>query len=259
MNTRVFSLLLLLAIAPAWVRAEDAERPELAPNANHIRAAKLLALNLPLRHLNREPLSERIATNALAIYLETLDFERVYFLRSDIEAFKARGPELADELRAGELAFAFQIYNILKTRVANRVAFVHELLDNGFDLNEDETYAWKRRKANWPADEEEWNELWRRKIKNEYVGHSVSRAIGGSEALEFDGEQTVTNASLAAQLRMTPEERIRRNYDRFLTLLQDNDANWVVERYMNAFARAYDPHSDYLSPWSVEDFEIGMK
>jgi carboxyl-terminal processing protease len=259
MNTRILTACMLALLPLLCIRADDADRPDLAPTAHHVRAAKLLALNLPLRHLNREPLTERIATNALAIYLDTLDFERVYFLQSDIDAFTARGPDLAEHLRAGDLSFAFHVYNILKTRVANRVAYVHELLDRGFDLNEDETYAWKRRTAPWPANEEEWNDVWRRKIKNEYVAHAVARAIGGGESLDLDGEDGVTNASLAAQLRMTPEERIRRNYDRFLTILRDNDATWVVERYMTSFARAYDPHSDYLSPWGVEDFEIGMK
>lgn len=259
MKIRTLSLLFLLTTGVVFSRAEQADRPELAPDAHHMRAAKLMALNLPLRHLNREPLTERIATNALAIYLDTLDFERAYFLQTDIDAFTAKGPDLAEQLRAGDLTFAFHVYNVLKTRVANRVAFVNELLDQGLDLEVDETYPWKRRKAEWPANEEAWNDLWRRKIKHEYVGHAVSRRIGAGELPDLDSENTVTNASLAAQLKMTPEERIRKNYERLLTILRDNDANWVTERYLNAFTRAYDPHSDYLSPWGVEDFEIGMK
>lgn len=259
MKYRILSTLLVLTISAAGSRAEPDDRPDLAPDAHHMRAAKLMALNLPLRHLHREPLSERIATNALSIYLDTLDFERAYFLQSDIDAFTAKGPALAEQLRSGDLAFAFHVYNVFKTRVANRVAYVHELLNQGLNLDVEETYEWKRRKASWPADEEAWNDLWRRKIKNEYVGHIVSRQIGGSELTDLDPDASVTNASLAAQLQMTPEERIRKNYDRFLTILKDNDANWVTERYLNAFARAYDPHSDYLSPWGLEDFEIGMK
>jgi carboxyl-terminal processing protease len=258
MKTTVLTACMLALLPPHCSRGADEDRPDLVPTAHHVRAAKLLALNLPLRHLNREPLSQKIATNALAIYLDILDFERVYFLQSDIDAFVARGPDLAELLRAGDLSFAFHIYNVLKTRVANRVAYVHELLDRGFDFSEDETYAWKRRHARWPSNEEEWNDLWRKKIKNEYVAHTVARAFGG-ESLDLTGEDSVTNASLVAQLRMTSEERIRKNYDRFLTILRDNDATWVTERYLTSFARAYDPHSDYLSPWGVEDFEIGMK
>ena len=33
----------------------------------------------------------------------------------------------------------------------------------------------------------------------------------------------------------------------------------MLERYLTAFAQAYDPHSDYMTASSVEDFDIGMK
>lgn len=249
---------LALSLAGSSAPSQQNGKEPLAPTAHHIRAAKLLALNLPQRHLNRKPLNAEIATNALAIYLDMLDFEHTYFLQSDIDEFRAKGPELADLLRAGDLSFAFHVYNVFLTRVANRVAFVHELLDHGFDLDSEETYAWKRKNAPWAANEEEWNDLWRRKIKHEYISHTVARHLGSSEEDEED-PSSATNASAVAQLKMTPEERIRKNYDRFLTIMRDNDANFVTERYLNAFAKAYDPHSDYLSPWGLEDFEIGMK
>lgn len=263
------ALLLILGCAPAArsaneleptqdTRTSDTEKPELKPDAQHTRAAKLLALNLPLRHLSREPLNDAVATNALAIYLDLLDFEHVYFLQSDVDGFDKSGDVLDDQLRAGDLDFAFRVYDIFKKRVENRVAYVKELLDHGFDVTKDESYAWKRKDAPRAQNEEEWDDLWRQKIKNEFVAYTVSRKIGNTELPELD-DSTATNASLAAQLKMKPEERILKNYDQFLTVLQDNDANWVTERYLNAFARAYDPHSDYMSPWGVEDFEIGMK
>lgn len=264
-----FTLLLILGCSPVARSANESElnqdpqtapseKAELKPDAQHMRAAKLLALNLPLRHLSREPLNDDVATNALAIYLDQLDFEHVYFLQSDIDDFNKSGDMLDDQLRAGDLDFAFRVYDILKQRVENRVAYVKELLDREFDVSKDESYAWKRKNAPRAKNEEEWNELWRQKIKNEFVAYTVSRQIGSNELPELD-DSTVTNASLAAQLNMKPEERILKNYDQFLTVLRDNDANWVTERYLNAFARAYDPHSDYMSPWGVEDFEIGMK
>lgn len=258
MKLRVFTVFLSISLLACTPHSRANETSVLTPNADHTRAAKLLALNLPLRHLSREPLSDSIATNAFSIFLDQLDFEHVYFLQSDIDDFKSSATQLDDQLRAGDLAFAFRVYDVFKNRVANRVAYVNGLLDAGFDVTQDESYAWKRKDAPYAANEEEWNELWRQKIKNEFVAFTVSRKIGGTDLANLE-EGTVTNASLAAQLKMTPEERIRKNYEQFLTVLQDNDANWVTERFLNSFARAYDPHSDYLSPWGAEDFEIGMK
>lgn len=257
-------LFLLAALVPRatptnGVDRQSGEMPALAPDANHARAAKLLALNLPLWHLNREPLSDGVASNALSIYLDMLDFEHLYFLQSDIDEFMQSANQLDDQLKAGDLSFAFRVYNVFKTRVANRVAFINELLEEGFDLSQDEAYPWKRKKTPWPADEEAWNQLWRLKIKNEYVAQTVARQVGVMETPEDASEEAQSNASRAALLKQTPEEFIRKNYEQYLTLLRDNDANWVTERYLNAFTHAYDPHSDYMSPWGLEDFEIGMK
>lgn len=233
---------------------------DLAPDAQQGRVARMLALNMPLRHLSREALDDQISTNALEIFLTALDFERTYFLASDIAAFRTAQTDLDDQLKAGDVAFAYKVYNIYKTRVANRVAYVKELLDQGFDLTQDETYQWKRKDADWAGNEEEWNDLWRRKIKHELVARTVAQKIGSEEgAADTADEDAATNTASAAEAKLPPEEQIRKSYDRFLTIIQDNDAGWLLERYLNGFTRAYDPHTDYLSPISQEDFSIGMK
>ncbi len=42
-------------------------------------------------------------------------------------------------------------------------------------------------------------------------------------------------------------------------MIEDNDETWVTESYLTAFARAFDPHTDFMSPNNMEDFEINMK
>ena len=248
----VAALILTAGLGPARTPAA-----ELAPQPLQGKVARMLALNMPLRHLNREPVNDRISTNALNLFLASLDFDRVYFLASDIAAFEAQQKNLDDQLKAGDVAFAYQVYNLYKTRVANRVAYVHELLDQGFDLTADETYPWKRKEAPWPANEESWNDLWRRKIKHEYVARLVAQQLGVEEG-DAGAEDEATNTASAAEAKLAPDEQLRKSYDRFLTIIQDNDETWLLERYLNAFTRAYDPHTDYMSPNSQEDFSIGM-
>ncbi len=146
---------LLLIVATSG----SAPAAELAPDAHQSQVARMLALNMPLRHLSREPLDDHISTNALEIFLTALDFERTYFLASDVADFRLTQNDLDDQLKAGDVTLAYKIYNIYKTRVSNRTAYVKELLNQGFDLTQNETYDWKRKDAPWPADEEAWNDL----------------------------------------------------------------------------------------------------
>ena len=58
---------------------------------------------------------------------------------------------------------------------------------------------------------------------------------------------------------LTPEEFIKERYAQFLGILEDSDSKWVLQKYLSAFARSYDPHCDYMSPETSEDFDIDMK
>ena len=41
--------------------------------------------------------------------------------------------------------------------------------------------------------------------------------------------------------------------------MESFDNEMLLKQYLSSFSRVYDPHSDYLSPSNVEDFDINMK
>lgn len=254
-------LLLAVAVAAAFsIHLYTSSANTRAPaDVSPSRIARMLALHMPLRHLSREPLGDSVSTNTLDIFLTSLDFERIYFLESDVSAFSAYRADLDDKLKAGDIDFAQRVYDVFKQRVENRVAFVKTLLAEGIDTASTNTFQWKRREAPWVATEAEWDDLWRRKIQHEYIGRLVAKQLGSEEAAAGIVEPEETNTASAVDAKLSPEEQIRKSYDRFLTILRDNDEGWLLERYLNAFTHAYDPHTDYMSPNNMEDFEIGMK
>lgn len=223
---------------------------------------KLVARLLPQLHLSRKPFDDALAQAALDVFLNTLDYEHCYFLASDIEEFRKQATRLDDAMRNGDVSPAFQIYDLLKMRVSNRVAFVERLLENGFQT-QGGMYAWKRKDAPWPRDEEEWNELWRKKIENEYLVRVVAERVSTNPVIdrveeEPDAKTTQENGNEAAGPKLTPEQQILKAYRQYFTVLNDNDEEWVFEQFLSAFARAYDPHTDYMSKSASEDFDIGM-
>lgn len=248
-----------LVVANAVETTEQAAN-RLKPDKSLERAARELVSNLPQMHLSHKAFDENVSTNALKIYLDMLDYEHSYFLASDIERFKARAPSLIDELSNGRLDLAFEVYTLLLDRVSNRVAYVDQLLKKGFDLDVAETYAFKRKDAPYAKDEAEWNDLWRRRIKNQIVARKVSDALGTNavDIVKDEADKDAETHSAQADSKMTPEESIRKSYERLYTVLKDNDATWVSERYLNSFTMTYDPHTSYMTPLSQEDFEIGM-
>ncbi len=265
-------VMVLLLFMGCQCNAVETTDHKLTIDPQQERAARLLASALPQVHLSREEFSDAVAGDALEIFLRSLDPERVYFLKSDIDGFKAQAATLDDKIRRGDVQISIEIYTCLKQRVEDRVAYVEKLLADGFDLEAQETYKWKRKDVEWPASAEEQNEVWRKKIKHEYVARIVARKLAEeepkatNEVVEVTGEKKEGDEAVLAEpvesssdLKMTPEESILKSYKRYLTLLQDNEAIWVTDRYLTSFTQAYDPHSDYMSPFDAEDFDITMK
>jgi carboxyl-terminal processing protease len=52
---------------------------------------------------------------------------------------------------------------------------------------------------------------------------------------------------------------IVKRYNRVLRALKDYDSDDVLQVYLTALARVYDPHSDYMGRAELENFSIGMK
>ena len=298
--TKLNGLLLAAALwcaMPAVTAATNVFK-RIEPPTDPNKAAMILAEGLPKLHLSHAAFDEKMATNALSLYLNMLDFDHSFFLASDIAEFQEHGPQLAQELRAGNVAIGVDIFNRFMERMTNRMAYVDTVLKRGFDTSRQEAFMWKRKDAPWAANEAEWNDLWRRKVENEYIGRIVAlkladedkaqekkkkglfgwlkkgeaKPAGKSDAKDVkpggkevkpvvkDAKPEVKDEDDdSAEPQLTPNQFILKRYAQFQDVLQDSDLDWVLQRYLMAFTMAYDPHSEYMMPTTEEDFDISMR
>ena len=244
--------------------AEETQLPVIEPDPHFDETCKRFARYLPTEHLTRGLINDAVSRRAWTNYLGSLDYERVYFLKKDIDGFAQRKELLDDALKSGDLTFAYQVFEIFKQRVRDRVRYVNNRLASGFALDKDESYRWQRKDAAWPRDAAERDEIWRKKIKNEYVRQIVGRGLAKERARKEaesgkKREDEDTEGTEEPGKAPSPEEFIGKRYRQVVTVLNDSDAEWVLQKYLTAFAHAYDPHSAYMSPSSVEDFNIEMR
>ena len=171
-------------------------------------------------------------------YLEFLDAKRMFLLASDVAQLERYRTELDDALREGDLAPAFDIYNVVRQRALDRVEYEVALLRDGleqFDFDVDESVPLDREDAPWPATQEDARNLWRLVLK--------SRALGGRLA----GDEPEEIAE-----RLT--KRVRNN----LRVIRQTRSEDVFQLFINAFAQTYDKHTQYFSPRDSADFNIHM-
>lgn len=238
--TRIATLLLALLLPPGLIAATpgaalvDPRAGALVTEANITRLTAELLESSQFAH---RQLDESLAGALLERYLEALDGDRSLFLQSDVAGFAAAGATLAiDTRRGGDTRLAHAIFARYLERLEQRVAFVADALQQArFDFTSDDHYALDREHAARPRDFGQARELWRQRLRFEYL----------QEKLDDKPSEQIA-------------ERLTRRAERLLQVMRQTSRSAVLEIYLSALANVYDPHSDYLGHEQLQEFSIGM-
>ena len=208
--------------------------------------ASRLANMLPRNHVSLQALNDTISQRAFTNLVSYYDFDHSVFLKSDLDELAKHEFTIDDEIKRGDVSFGYTVYNLYVQRLNERVDFATNLLVKAeWDFSPDESYTVKRKDAPWPASLAEAEDHWRKRMKNEVLVARILR--------EFDAEKNPTNMPSE-----TVEEKLIKKYRQYATVLGEPDEENVLQCYLSSVARAYDPHTDYMSPASKEDFDMEM-
>ena len=238
MNLRSLMLGLALVLPSGLLPAVPAavDPASLKPAAADAQAAMWATRFLTRFHYKRVPLDDAMSGEILRRYLESLDGDKLFFTRADIEQFSQYEDALDEAIYDGELDPPYAIFRTYVERVDQRTRHARALLDKGFDFSVDETWTSDRKDAAWAADSAELDEIWRKRVKNEWLRLKL-------------------NGKAEAEIRKTLDKRYR-SYDQRVAELDSED---VFQTFMNAYATAIEPHTGYLGPRAAENFNMQMR
>lgn len=227
-------LCLAAFLVPATFAVNDRDYSTNPLMQNEVRTLKQL---LNYVHFNRSAVKPEDYPKLVTDFMALLDPQRLYFTATDEQTLRRLyGPTLENDLDYnGNIDAAFRIFGLFEQRVQSRVTWIREELKKDFDLTVDEYYNLDRTKGPWPADQKEADDIWRRRLKAEYLN-------------EVLGKKTPEAARQA----------MARRFERFLKNTSEIQPWEVQERFLTAFTRLYDPHSAYFSAPTLEDFNIDI-
>ncbi|HSY04545.1 MAG TPA: carboxy terminal-processing peptidase [Steroidobacteraceae bacterium] len=207
----------------------------IAPTDGQRATARKIGRILEDQHYSRAAIDDKMSDTIYQRYLEFLDGQRSYFLASDINDFGVYRLQFGDMIRTGNIDPAYLIFARFQQRNRERMQHALASLQNEPDWTLNETFEFDRLHAPWPADGATMDELWRKRVKNDAL-------------------------SLMLTGKTWPEaaEVLRKRYERVLKRVDQVTNEDVFENLMNAYARAFDPHSSYFSPRSSEEYRIQM-
>jgi len=203
------------------------------PTANDRNVTRLVALMMKREHLTKHPLDDEISRRALDLFLKNIDVRKLYFYQSDVDEFQRRRNELDDMVNAGDVSFAYTVFNRLLKRVDERLVTINQLLASDFDFDAEETLVSDPDKLAYPASSDEARERWRKQMK-------------------YDMLVLKADKSNKEDIR----ERLKRRYNSVAKRMHQTDSNELLEMFLTSVTSSFDPHSTYMAPASSENFEI---
>lgn len=226
------ALCCLVCSAGLWLSGVELTQPR----ASDRQVTRVVVELMRRDHLLQQPLDDTIAKRGLHEFLKSLDPLKFYFQQSDIAEFEQHAVELDDQLKRGDIDYAYVIHQRFLQRVDERVALAGRLLEQPFNFADDERMVVDPDSVTYAATQAEAQDRWRKRLEYQLLTLKAEK-VEGAEAVQ----------------------KLQRRYASFARRMRQTDADELLELYLTAFTSSYDPHTSYMSAATLDDFSIQMR
>ena len=226
---------LISTLLSSTMVAAKADLAILEPNTKHQKESQMVVQLVERLHYKDTKLNDEFSGQILDKYISVLDPNKLYFLGEDVVAFDRWKTKLDESLKIGHLDPAYDIFNVFKKRVAKQETYALSVLESDLTFDKDEVYQWDREKAAYAIDQKELDDIWRKRVKNDYLSLKL--------------------------LKKEPEkikETLSKRYKFMAKRIEDMKSDDVFQYFINSYATLIEPHTSYLAPRVSENFKINM-
>ncbi len=232
---RPLAATLLFCVLGGLCWSTQAEARPTKPSATDRQIAVAVSILLERQHLTGHDMDDEISERGLHSLLKTLDPLKLYFYQQDVDEFSTSKHDLDEMVKRGDIRFAYVIFDRFLTRVGERIQIAVAEVDVEHDFTLDEEMIRDGDFAKYATTPDEAKDKWRRRVKFEML------------------------SQLADDL--TPEEarkKLRRRYTSIGKRWEQTSNDELLEMYLTSLTTGFDPHTTYMSPGTLDNFEIIM-
>lgn len=186
-------------------------------------------------HVKYDNFDAALQSRVVEQYIKKQDPSKIYLLQSDVEAAKKSLTNVLENIKARDCSPLSTVQMMLINRVKERADFAKKILDKSFKFDSKVEITFDPDKKEYPKTADEANEFLRK-----YIHFQVSNYL-------------MTDMKLAEA-----KQKVIKNWERTVKKITETKDDDLYASYLDAFARALDPHTSFFSRDVLEDFEISM-
>ena len=216
---------------------------------------EIISYVLDRGHFDPKDINDVFSENAYMSYLENIDGQHRFFLKSDINSFNSYRHLIDDEIKNTQVEFFNLSFEKLMERMSQVEGFYKSLLETPFDFSIKDEINLDFKKASYANNLTELRSIWRKRLKLNALERFTSKKDEEVQKLEIDVSYVMKTDN---ELEVKAREIISENMDSFFERYNDlNRKDWF-SIYINSIVLQFDPHTSYLAPNDKDRFDASM-
>ena len=216
---------------------------------------EIISYVLDRGHFDPKDINDVFSENVYMSYLENIDGQHRFFLKSDINSFNSYRYLIDDEIKNTQVEFFNLSFEKLMERMSQVEGFYKSLLETPFDFSIKDEINLDFKKASYANNLTELRSIWRKRLKLNALERFTSKKDEEVQKLEIDVSYVMKTDN---ELEVKAREIISENMDAFFERYNDlNRKDWF-SIYINSIVLQFDPHTSYLAPSDKDRFDASM-
>ena len=196
-------------------------------------------------HYNNIEINDNLYEKLYQSFIDQLDSQKRFFLKSDIKIFEKYKYKLDDQIKDYDLSFFNLVFETIKIRFDEVQEYYNEIINKPFDFKSKENLNLDFENKDYSKNKNEVKQRWRKQLKFSMLDIALLKL---GDSLDFINDR-VYNESLAI---------VKKNTEDFFEFYNDMDRDDWFSSYINSFLNQLDPHTFYFQPDDKERFDVNI-
>jgi len=225
------------------------------PKSKYARVLRNVGMLLEQGHYSPKKIDDEFSKKVLYKFAEELADKNI-FLAGDIASFKKFENRIDDEIHGADLESFFFINELYLKRLGETSILYKDILARPFDFTKDETVNLDEEKQDYPRNEEERKDIWRKRLKYMTLTKYVDMLNDRDKNKDKKDYKPKADSTLEREAR----DAVRKQIERYFTTKKNHDTiEENFSTFVNVITSTMDPHTNYFPPIDKRSFDEGMK
>jgi carboxyl-terminal processing protease len=184
-----------------------------------------------------------------------VDENKNILLQTDIQSLKKFEMTLDNEILGDKVLFVPAVSEKIKKRLPEVTQLYKDILSKPFDFTKDEVVNLDPDKTDFPRNEADRREFWRKRLKYLVLDRYADLLDNRESNKNTEGFKVRTDAELEAEARDKVRKIMDRYFERMTVKVSDDDR---FNEYVNVITESMDPHSTFFPPVDKRYFDEQM-